>query len=276
MMQQLSRSLPKIEKKSFEKQDLLKLDPIDFQVLVHNEGVGNLKYIDCPTCHNKGDIAVKVNDYMEIVPCECMKKRKIMQRIQDSGLSGQFSQYRFDNFRTDEDWQESIKETTLDYLDHFHDSKPRKWLYLGGQVGSGKTHLISALMRELINNGYDIAYMQFSEEMPEIEKGLVSYGDSNLKALSLYDRFKTVEILVIDDAFKNYTKQRAFWDIINHRYKNGDLVTIISSQYHYNQLLQITGDESLPSRIFERCTKKYFKPIKFEDSRNQRTKALGD
>lgn len=272
MMQQLSSSLPKVTKKEYDTQELKKLDPIDFQILVHNEGIGNLKHLDCPLCKNKGDIAVRIDGYMQIVPCKCMNERKIMQRIHDSGLSGQFSQYRFDNFRTDEDWQKSIKAVTLDYMDHFNDSKPHKWLYLGGQVGSGKTHLISALMRELIKKGYDIAYMQFSEEMPEIEKGLLSYGELNLKALSLYERFKTVEILVIDDAFKNYTKQRAFWDIINHRYKNGDLVTIISSQYNYELLLQITGDESLPSRIFERCTKKYFKPIKFDDSRNYRMK----
>lgn len=273
-MQQLSSSLPKV--KTTQDVDIKKMDSIDLAIYIHNQGDGKLGYVDCPICNNKGDIAYRIENYMAIKTCCCMNERKIMQRIHDSGLSGQFSQYRFDNFRTDEDWQKSIKAVTLDYMDHFNDSKPRKWLYLGGQVGCGKTHLISALMRELINKGYDIAYMQFSEEMPEIEKGLVSYGDLNLKALSLYERFKTVEILVIDDAFKNYNKQRAFWDIINHRYKNGDLVTIISSQYHYNQLLQITGDESLPSRIFERCTQKYFKPIKFDDSRNQRTKGFSE
>lgn len=275
MMQQLSSSLPKV-KTSSQDVDIKKMDSIDLAIYIHNQGDGKLGYVDCPICNNKGDVAYRIDNYMAIKPCSCMNERKIMQRIQDSGLSGQFSQYRFDNFRTDEDWQKSIKNVTLDFMDHFNDSKPFKWLYLGGQVGSGKTHLISALMRELINKGYDIAYMQFSEEMPDIEKGLVSYGELNLKALSLYERFKTVEILVIDDAFKNYNKQRAFWDIINHRYKNGDLVTIISSQYNYNQLLQITGDESLPSRIFERCTQKYFKPIKFDDSRNQRTKGLSE
>lgn len=281
-MQQLSNTLPKNESHPTDlelknlKDELKSLSPVDFQVRVHNDGIGNLKYVDCPVCKNKGDLAVNVDGYLQINECSCMKKRKIMKRIEDSGLSSQFANYRFDNFRTDEAWQKSMKDRAIEYLNHFNDKSPFKWLYIGGQIGSGKTHIESALMRELIQKGYDIAYMQFSEEMPDIERGLVSYGDINLKALSLYERFKTVEILVIDDAFKNYTKQRAFWDIINHRYKDGRLVTIISSQYSYDQLVQITGDESLPSRIFERCTEKYFRVSDFKPDRNQRTKGIGE
>lgn len=281
-MQQLSNTLPKNESHPTDlelknlKDELKSLSPVDFQVRVHNDGIGNLKYVDCPKCKNKGDFAVNVDGYLQIKECSCMKKRKIMKRIEDSGLSSQFANYRFDNFRTDEVWQKSMKERAIEFLNHFNDKTPFNWLYIGGQIGSGKTHIESALMRELIQNGHDIAYMQFSEEMPNIERGLVSYGDINLKALSMYERFKTVEILIIDDAFKNYTKQRAFWDIINHRYKDGRLVTIISSQYSYDQLVQITGDESLPSRIFERCTEKYFRVSDFKPDRNQRTKGIGE
>jgi DNA replication protein DnaC len=280
-VQQLSNTLPKNESHPTDleiknlKEELKSLSLVDFQVRVHNDGIGNLKYVDCLECKNKGDVASNVDGYLQIKECRCMKQRKIMKRIEDSGLSSQFANYRFDNFKTDEAWQKSMKDRAIDYLNHFNDKSPYKWLYIGGQIGSGKTHIESALMRELIQKGFDIAYMQFSEEMPDIERGLISYGDINLKALSMYERFKTVEILVIDDAFKNYTKQRAFWDIINHRYKDGRLVTIISSQYSYDQLVQITGDESLPSRIFERCTEKYFRVSDFKADRNQRTKGIG-
>lgn len=270
-MQQLSNTLSKIDKKDYDTQDLKKLDPIDFQILVHNEGIGHLKHLDCPLCKNKGDIAVRIDGYMQIVPCQCMNERRIMQRMNDSGLNSQFANYRFDNFKTSESWQKSLKEVVMDYIEHFTEQSPHKWLFLGGQVGSGKTHLISASMLQLTKKGYDIAYMQYSEEMPRIEMALTSFNPDE-KTLSTYERFKRVQILVIDDAFKNYTKQRAFWDIINHRYKDPKLVTIVSSQYHYDALVQITGDESLPSRIFERCSEKYFKEIKFDDSRNYRMK----
>lgn len=79
----------------------------------------------------------------------------------------------------------------------------------------------------------------------------------------IIDQFKTVDVLYIDDLFKtgkaadNSVQKptgadiNVAFEIINYRYNNPSLLTIISSELTEDELIDI--DEAIGGRIYERA-----------------------
>jgi DNA replication protein DnaC len=98
----------------------------------------------------------------------------------------------------------------------------------------------------------------------------------------LIGRYKEAEVLYIDDLFKSEERDgvkqpptgadiRLAFEIINYRYNNPGLLTIVSSEYYAAQLLDI--DEAVGSRIIEMAGGNSFNIAK-ERSRNYRLKGV--
>lgn len=106
----------------------------------YNALIGNLGYVDCPICKNKGLIARLDDGYEKMTECSCMKQREAFRNIELSGLSDTLTENTFDKFVATEQWQQHAKRKAQAYADN-----PVGWLYIGGQSGSGKTHLCTAI-----------------------------------------------------------------------------------------------------------------------------------
>ena len=86
------------------------------------------------------------------------------------------------------------------------DSKRRKfrtvisnfWFYVGGQCGSGKTHICTSIIIELLKKNRDVYYMPWRDEITKLKS--VIFNEN--KYGSFIYRLKSVEILYIDDFFK--------------------------------------------------------------------------
>jgi len=127
-----------------------------------NAEVGTLKFIDCPKCKNKGVIyRLDVNGVVSVEICECQSKRDSIERIKKSGLETLMKEYTFDSYQDTEPWQKAIKKKATAYLDDNH----KKWFYIGGQVGCGKTFICTAITTELINRGKQAIYMLWRDEV---------------------------------------------------------------------------------------------------------------
>ena len=228
-----------------------------------NETVGDLNEKDgynCNLCKNKGYI-IKLVDYDEnenyyqiSTPCKCMETRKSIMRMNKSGLKDIIRKYTFDKFEDSEPWQKTLKEAAIDY------AKNRDgWFYIGGQSGAGKTHLCTAICRELLLSGRSVIYMLWRDDIVKI-KGAVTDSREYSEAI---DRFKKADVLYIDDLFKTgkaadntFQKPTAAdinvaFEIINYRYNNPSMLTIISSELSEDELLDI--DEAIGGRIFEKA-----------------------
>lgn len=90
----------------------------------------------------------------------------------------------------------------------------------------------------------------------------------------MIDRFKTVDVLYIDDFFKTEKGKRPTtadiniaFELLNYRYNNRNLITIISSEKTIGELLDI--DEGTGSRIKQRCADNYSE-VKEDINRNYR------
>lgn len=241
----------------------------DKELYIANDGHGKLPYVDCPSCKNKGFIAYRDhNNYISTKNCKCMTQRKIIERIEKSGLKSSFQKYRFDNYLVKEKWQNTVLITSKNYIQNI---SKKNWFVIDGAVGSGKSHICTAIVDSLINLGFDIEYIPFISKMPSIQTRISSfYQDTREEAETELERIKNVQLLYIDDFMKTKSVRiDLIFDIIDYRYRNDQLVTIISSELSFDDMKMI--DMALASRIKER-TEGYWIHIPHSEEKNQRLK----
>lgn len=211
------------------------------------QGDLNLKDgIDCPVCKNKGRVFVADGNSVRYLVCSCVKKRQTVLRARRSQCGALLSVYRFDNYIAKEDWQRTVKA----YAQRFAKGNDGAFI-VGGCVGSGKTHICTAIVNQLINIGKEVRYWIWKDLATRLNQ-LVNADVYEYD--KLIDEVSTVDVLYLDDFFKIHPteaeKDKAF-KIINARY-NGTLakqgfVTIISSEKTLRQIIAI--DEAIGSRL---------------------------
>ena len=208
------------------------------------------KYYNCPKCKNKELIALLDADgKFTTVPCSCKVIRQNIKRIEKSGLRKLLSTNTLNSFVTTEKWQEGIKMKATEYINQDDSS----WFYIGGQKGSGKSHLCTAIVGEFINQGKDALYMLWRDKVVELKANVNNFDEYD----KLMQEYKNVKVLYIDDFYKTDSENKPTqadkniaFELINYRYNNPDTITIISSELQMKDLLAI--DEAVGSRIYER------------------------
>ena len=202
--------------------------------------------VDCELCGNTGYIVRKNEDGVVVSKeCKCMAQRRSMRKIRECGMLDMIDRYTFESYKTPDKEREKIKEGVKRFSDG-----DDGWMYVFGCSGSGKTHLCTAACVKLIARGIEVYYMSWRDESTAL-KGLVMDSDVYVKKMQ---KLKTVPVLYIDDFFKGgYTEAdvRLAFEIINARYNDRKLRTIISSEIGIKSLLNI--DEALGGRIYERA-----------------------
>lgn len=239
-------------------------------VEVMNSVEGKLTGIDCEKCRNKGVIYFWDGIYEKARDCECMEVRQSIKRIERSGLKDALKQCTFQSFCVDDEFQSDMKSKALKYIEDFNG----KWFFAGGQVGCGKTHICTAIVHSfLVGMKKPAKYMQWRDEIPKIKSKANS--DEYERLLKLW---KTVKVLYIDDLFKTEQGQKPTiadvnisFEILNYRYRNPDLITVISSEKTIREIVSI--DEAVGSRIFEK-SKEYCINIGKDVSKNYRLKGI--
>lgn len=197
----------------------------------------------CEYCGNK-NVHYGLDNYGMLYskPCpKCSSIRKSIRLYKNSGLKN----LTFDNFIANKDWQRTLLQAAKEYTA----SGGSEWLFIGGQSGSGKTHICSAVIHELIFEKHiqtvvfhwietsgrlkrlvnDVSY---NSEMTVYKETLVLYIDDFLKT-------KSLESLTAADV-------KQCFELINYRY-NHNLKTIISSEYFIDEVIGF--DEATGGRI---------------------------
>lgn len=230
---------------------------------MYNASTGDLDKEDgyqCDICKNKGYVAVVTHNeqfgyYMEsLLNCRCCRIRNAIRRLNRSGLKARVKACTFDRYETQDTWQQTIKETAQ----RFCVSSNGEWFFIGGQSGAGKTHICTAAAIAKLKQGKELRYMEWREEVPKIK---ASITDAARYAETMKE-LKETDILYIDDLFKNGKGADGMvmqptaadinlaFEIINYRYNQPELITIISSERTLVELMEI--DEAIAGRIAER------------------------
>lgn len=236
-----------------------------------NNSAGELDKQDgynCSKCLNKG-FKMRLDELGNEVlqACSCQKIRSTLLRAKRSGLGDIIRDYTFDKFEATEPWQVDL----LNKAKQFCHDDTADWFYIGGQVGSGKTHLCTAIASHYIKQGKEVRYMLWAED----SKFLKANVNEDIYREKM-NEYNNVEVLYIDDFLK--TKQgeaptsadiNLAFEIINHRLISSGKITIISSEKLINELMDY--DEGTMSRIYHKA-KDYTFSIGRDRSKNYRLK----
>lgn len=183
--------------------------------------------------------------------------------IKRSGLDNMINDNRFDNFSVKTRIQNDLKSTAQDYCVHVI-AGGKDWLFFGGQSGSGKTHLCTAIAGELLKSLIPVTYMLWKQHGAE----LVALAND----VSLHERLKQyteAEVLYIDDFLKTPLSEDGYpqnptsghlnlaFVIIDARVRS-NLPTIISSEFGVDELLNF--DQATAGRIFDKSSNHASKP----------------
>ena len=238
---------------------------------------------DCPVCLNRGHVChVEMRygyPYVRYPECECMEVRRSIWRIKRSGLAESVERCTFEAFRANTDWQQRMKEIAKRYC--AEGAENGAWLFYGGAVGCGKTHICTAVAGALMRKKHmGLAYMTWPSESTRI-KAIVNDDEEYAEAVG---RLKNVRVLYIDDFFKPVKDDlgrpkpptaadvRLAYEVLNHRYINR-MPTIISSERYLSEIEDI--DIAISSRITER-SRGYSMTIGRDREKNYRLKGGAD
>lgn len=229
----------------------------------------------CALCDGTGWIRHREGDYTSVEKCACRVAQEAERRIRYSGLSHVLDNWTMERFQAAQPWQQRMKETVLAYVEALK-AGGNPWLYVGGAVGSGKSHLCTAACGELLRTRFSVRYMQWLTDA----RRLKSYANDAENYDEMIMKYLNTPVLYIDDLFKakrgakdalapSDADVRLAFELINGRYA-ADRPLILTSEWMLTELMDV--DEGTFSRVYEK-TKGFRVEIKREPGRNYRTES---
>ena len=249
---------------------------------IENRKPGTLHEKDgynCPLCLNRGytwavkelDRGEETNDFSEsTIPCKCKAIRASINRMKRSGLENVLEKYTFAKYTAGDPWQKHVKEKAKRFVED-----GGSVFFIGGQTGAGKTHICTAITAEFLRRGKAAYYMLWQDDTVKL-KANITDGPEHERQMN---RLKNVDVLYIDDFFKPVGETgpspadvRIAYELINYRYNNAGLITVISSERLISEILDI--DEATGGRLVEYAGE-YMINIGRDKARNYRLRNAG-
>ena len=155
-----------------------------------------------------------------------------------------------ENYEVDNTESQIALQTAIDYIEGFD---YRKSIMFCGQVGSGKTHLALAIVKELMST-VPVLPLIYVEDLGNLRVLRNSFNsDERLRYDEKIRAYREAHLLLIEDLFwgkVNDTDMAIMYDIINYRISNNKSI-IITTELTREQLLEL--DEALGSRLIYMC-----------------------
>ncbi len=222
---------------------------------------------DCPACGDSG--------YVGINMCSCMKNALIMAGFESSGISKLLEKQTFDSFSLDYYKNDAkiyanmqhVYDVMKQYAADFAPESAGNLALFGG-TGLGKTHLSSAVAREVLKKGYDVLYVTALDLISDFEAE--QFGSRSIAHGELTDKYFDCDLLIVDDLGTEVANQftvSVIYNLLNIRI-NRNAPTLISTNLSQKELLAKYNDR-ITSRIFGE-----FRPLLFlgADVRMQKVK----
>lgn len=140
-----------------------------------------------------------------------------------------------------------IKDELLKFVNNF--DKEKSNLYIFGDVGRGKTFLLNALAKEILDRNYSVFYITSSSLFKFLNDYNWAFEEQRSKHQEKYDFIKECDLLIIDDLGSEATSKNDpanLFDIVNSRMISEKPI-IFSTNYDESMLSEVYG-----GRIFSR------------------------
>jgi len=189
----------------------------------------------CPTCGDRGFYRFEGEKF----DCDCEVQRLLYKHYLAANIPSLYHDICVDKHFVGAD-RKTVIEAVTNYLEHFEDYQHfGLGLTFSGWLGSGKTFAMTSILKSLLQQGYEVYFITFSEL---INVWGSSWSDEKSKRL-LNDRLLSAEVLGLDELRTDARNNGGFLaggldDVIRHRTANR-LPTLITT----NMLPQQEEDE---------------------------------
>ena len=219
----------------------------------------------CATCADTGFVGSRM--------CTCFRELLLKENIKSSGIGSLIERQSFANFSVKDENPEIAKSLRRNkreaerFVKEFSTGAGGKNLVLLGKTGTGKTHISTAIAKELIEAGYEVLY----DSAENILQAFVNdrFSDRVRSHEPESAKYLECDLLIIDDLgseFINNLTVSCLYNLLNTRLIRG-LSTVISTnlaptdiQSHYDDRIysRLLGSDSTVL-MFEGRDKRIFK-----------------
>lgn len=230
-------------------------------------------------CEKCKDTTWILNDDGKVIArCECYEMECTRRIWEDFGVDPSKVKL-LRNYNAYNDDTNKAKKLAVEYIKNFEEIKKleKNWFGLMGQPGDGKTHIVIAIGKALLDKKIKVVYISYIEAIRELKSCATDTENYN----KLLDRYKKAKVLIIDDLYKEKVRNgtlvegltvvdtKHIYPILNYRYSN-NLPTLFSTECTPDMLKNL--DEAMGDRILERLDGKF--GVTFKRDSNYRMKAF--
>lgn len=184
----------------------------------------------CHRCEGYGFV-LQSDDPPVYVPCECNIEAFQRYRYELAGIPARLQKHTLENYQPANTSQAEALRRVRQIVDMYPDVE--RGLCFVGPTGVGKTHLIVALLKELMDKGAQVRFVDCNDLLNRIKR---SYdGVSGEKESEIIMQLQKVEILALDDirTYRNVEwAQEIYFSIVNGRY-NLNRLTFFTTNLDY-------------------------------------------
>lgn len=172
----------------------------------------------CPLCAGTGWVAASVERNAARKRCSCRAVDALLHRFDEIGIPAKHAESTRASFQPKSPLQVAVLMAVTRVLDEYDRARENRGLVLWGGVGRGKTHLLVAVIRELVlRHGVTARFVEFSHLLADLKAGF----DSGRGASELIDPLVAVDVLGIDELGKGRNtefEQTVLDELVSRRY----------------------------------------------------------
>jgi len=184
----------------------------------------------CELCRGRGERLVEVNGNMCVARCRCQKMPDRIALFNQAQIPARHAKASFESF--DKDLPDAMTGFLGAYrwVKGFKIGQANRGLVLHGAVGRGKTHLLAAMLRELVfQHGVKVQFVEFTHLLAALKQGF-EHGKGQGHTL---DPLADIDVLAIDELGKgrNTDWELAVVDELISRRYNGMKTLLATTNY---------------------------------------------